>query len=560
MWYSYEQKKYISEVDAQPVTISYFTNAGKGTITINPAEVFPCSVHDIKVIIDILWKSSDTYETAGNIAEYLRNCIQDAKTYRAQFPENHRNAAIITAVNSIIKKYVSNLDKIADAFGLEKETDTAINEMKMEKCEVLCLESENGKGIVKKYVGKQFVKNGFVFQVCQKQKKGSRFIIVPNTGRMLTYYKGTDKQAPAIIEEQTIKILKDSINNGKLYTLQKEFENICNETGVECPQILSCYISQEPETIEENPAPISETEMEQIIKDIDKKYNEFYECQPRAALYSSLVDYGTKVLTIQETIPGFTENQTRRFLRKLTKMRGDYFTSDRECAALASVILDYFKKKEQQTAKPETAKKRRTADRKTEINHIKRDSVRVMVRLKYATNAGEKGDILDAKKDKKNTWTAENKRTGEKFSIFVSTLRNYNAFELVTQQTETEMETAKNDYCVTISKQEKKKNHPPYYLGQQTAQVWKPCTMTKPAENGIIYGIIPAHIATAEQPAPELTQGKIKPFKMQGCINVYRTGKKPATGKIQALKRHKIHPETVRGSPRKIQDGSTAKF
>ena len=39
------------------ITIDYKTECGRGTITINPSKVFPCTVHDTKTIIDILWKS-----------------------------------------------------------------------------------------------------------------------------------------------------------------------------------------------------------------------------------------------------------------------------------------------------------------------------------------------------------------------------------------------------------------------------------------------------------------------------------------------------------------------
>jgi len=344
MWYSYEQKKYIVEVEKEPIKIDYVTESGRGAITMDPARVFPCSVHDIKVIIDTLWKSADPYGIAGNIAEYLRECIQDTKTYRAEFQECPRNARIITELSSLIKKYVSNLDKLADAFGLESVTDQQAETMKMTKCEVLLVEQKNGEYIIKSYPGKQFEKGGLVFQVCQKEKKGARYISVPGTGRMLTYYRGTDKEAPANISEDNINVIKKNIENGRIKQFCAEFAEICNNNGVTFPGVLPCY--NVPETAEPEKVETAEPEnMEQIkavLSAFDDRYDEFYTKYTGGIMYSRLIEYGEKLLTYETIIPGFTKGQTRRFIRSLIRERGDYFTSDREVAALASVIWEIF--------------------------------------------------------------------------------------------------------------------------------------------------------------------------------------------------------------------------
>lgn len=365
MWYSYEQKKYIVEVEKEPIKIDYVTESGRGTITMDPARVFPCSVHDIKVIIDTLWKSADPYGTAGNIAEYLRDCIQDAKTYRAEFQECPRNARIITELSSLIKKYVSNLDKLADAFGLESVTDQQVETMKMVKCEVLLVEQQNGDYIIKSYPGKQFVKNGLVFQVCQKEKKGARYISVPGTGRMLTYYRGTDKEAPANISEDNINVIKKNIENGRIKQFCAEFAEICKNNGVQFPGVLPCY--DLPETTEPENVETAEPEnMEQIktvLSAFDDRYNEFYTKYTGGIMYARLIEYGEKLLTYETVIPGFTKGQTRRFIKELIRARGDYFTSDRECAALASVVWEIFNQQTEpaqttaETAEPITAEK-----------------------------------------------------------------------------------------------------------------------------------------------------------------------------------------------------------
>lgn len=359
MWYSYDQKKYIVEVEKEPVKIDYVTESGRGTITMDPARVFPCTVHDIKLIIDTLWKSADPYGTAGNIAEYLRACIQDTKTYRAQFQECPRNARIITELSSLIKKYVSNLDKLACAFGLESVTDQQVKTMKMAKCEVLLVEQKNGEYIIKSYPGKQFEKSGLVFQVCQKEKKGARYISIPGTGRMLTYYRGTEKEAPANISEDNINVIKKNIENGRIKAFCSEFAEICNNNGVTFPGVLPCYDlpeTAEPETVE-TAEPETVEQIKTVLSAFDDRYNEFYTKYTGGVMYARLIEYGEKLLTYETIIPGFTKGQTRRFLKGLIQARGDYFTSDREVAALASVVWETFNQQTepaQTTAEPAT--------------------------------------------------------------------------------------------------------------------------------------------------------------------------------------------------------------
>lgn len=357
MWYSYDQKKYIVEVEKEPVKIDYVTESGHGTITMDPARVFPCTVHDIKLIIDTLWKSADPYGTAGNIAEYLRACIQDTKTYRAQFQECPRNARIITELSSLIKKYVSNLDKLACAFGLESVTDQQVETMKMAKCEVLLVEQKNGEYIIKSYPGKQFEKSGLVFQVCQKEKKGARYISIPGTGRMLTYYRGTEKEAPANISEDNINVIKKNIENGRIKQFCAEFAEICNNNGIQFPGVLPCYDlpeTAEPETVE-TAEPENMEQIKTVLAAFDDRYNEFYTKYTGGVMYARLIEYGEKLLTYETIIPGFTKGQTRRFIKGLIQVRGDYFTSDREVAALASVVWEIFNQQTepaQTTAEP----------------------------------------------------------------------------------------------------------------------------------------------------------------------------------------------------------------
>lgn len=262
MMYSYELKKYVLETDAQPVKIEYKTGSGRGVITMDPARVLPCTVHDIKTIIDTLWMSADPYGIADQIADYIRACIAEIQNHRSHY-NGPFDAKIRAQLSGMIKKYLSNLDKIADAFGFEKMTDCEVDTMKMKKCEVLCNEvdhtNENGTGrTIKTYSGKTFTKCGIIFQVHQKKKNGARWITLPGTGSAVTSYKGAEKEAPSHIEDRIIDILKSGAENGKLEAVRADFENVCKACGIEPDEMQADIVKP----AENTPAPALDAKSE----------------------------------------------------------------------------------------------------------------------------------------------------------------------------------------------------------------------------------------------------------------------------------------------------------
>ena len=262
MMYSYELKKYVLETDAQPVKIEYQTETGRGVITLNPARVFPCTIHDVKTIIDTLWMSADPYTIGAEIADYIRACVAEIQDHRSHYTGPF-DAKIRAQLSGMIKKYLSNLDKIADAFGLDKMSDCEVETMKMKKCEVLCNEvdhtNENGTGrTIKTYSGKTFTKSGIVFQVHQKKKNGARWITLPGTGSAVTSYSGAEKEAPAHIEDRIIDILKSGAENGKLEAVRADFENVCKACGIEPDEMQADIVKH----AENTPAPALDAKSE----------------------------------------------------------------------------------------------------------------------------------------------------------------------------------------------------------------------------------------------------------------------------------------------------------
>lgn len=471
-----------------PVMIEYRTNSGKGTINFDMVRFFPASVHDVKAVIDILWMAPDTYEKAEIIAEYLRNVIADLQIIRGDHENyNNQDCADASKVNGFIKRYKSNLDKIADTFGLETVADDRAT-VKMSKCEVIMAESMNGKLYAKAYAGKSFEKSGLAWAVF-KFAKGVYRIAMPGTGYYIEEYSGKEKDAPEHITAHLVDRVNalKSKNPGIFEELHKKLCALCEVAEIPAPVLPDCMkentpapaldaetsearpaADQEPQTAEK-PAtasePIQETETSEEIKVVlsayENKYNEFYEVQPAGALYGALVHFGIKYVSCELNIPGKTINETRRFIKGLLKARNDYFSSDRELAALASVINDLYKENTPETCKPSAP-----ADRQ------------------------------------------QKQETGNRPQV---------AERIAAKETRTRA---------------------PYYIitRAERPQVWKPCIMSPLRKYGIIYRDIMGATDRQEPASADRLKAVLRLSKMQGCINIGWTAEKPITGEIQAHK------------------------
>ena len=257
--YSYDEKKYILETESNPFTINYTTGAGCGVITMNPERVFPCTVHDIKTIIDTLWMSADPYTIGAEIADYIRACVAEIQEARAKY-SGPFDAKTRSQLSGLIKKYISNLDKIADAFGFESLTDCEVDTMKMTSCEALVMEPETAgsyKKVIKAYKAKQFTKCGITFRVYQTVKKGARYIQIPGFGRYVVSYHGAEKEAPAHITNEIIKLLCNPEKADQMRALHNEFLELCALCGVE-PEAMPEAMTEKP--AENTPAPALDAE------------------------------------------------------------------------------------------------------------------------------------------------------------------------------------------------------------------------------------------------------------------------------------------------------------
>lgn len=374
-----------------PVMIEYRTNSGKGTINFDMVRFFPCTVHDVKAVIDILWMASDTYEKAEIIAEYLRNVIADLQNLRRDDAYSYEEKQYNTKLTGFIKKYLANLEKIAGAFGLETVKDEKAECAKMHKCEVHTIHAENGKKVIKTFDGKYFVKNGVkykVYKACNRRYE----IIVAGTGISIGYCNKLET-APEFIDEQKERAIANIKKNNGFEKVHADFVALCDAHGITAPELSPVLLNNQEqetthaentpapaldaksETSETRPAadqeartaekpatasePIQETvkpetseEINAFLSAYSAKYNEFYEVQPAGALYGALVKFGIKYLSCELNIPGKTINETRYFIKGILQAYEDYFTSDREIAAFASVINDLYKENTPETCKP----------------------------------------------------------------------------------------------------------------------------------------------------------------------------------------------------------------
>ena len=252
----YEDGKPYSNIDIENggiLEIAYTTETGRGTFKFDLVRFFPATIHDVKVLIDMLWRSPDTYTHARTIADYLNKVIEDLQDLRRENPYNDQDKKDNAKITGYIKRYISNLDKFAQAFGIESVTDCGVQASKMSKCDVVCVEYNNGKKEAKTYSGKQFTKNGLVFEVVQKKKGGARYIIIPGTGASCASYTGAEKEAPEHIDARLLECFENMRNQNpdSFDHMHCDFVKICEENEMDAPALPECWKAPTQETAPE---------------------------------------------------------------------------------------------------------------------------------------------------------------------------------------------------------------------------------------------------------------------------------------------------------------------
>ena len=249
----------------KPVEINYTTNAGRGTIKMDMARVFPATAHDIKTIIDTLWMSADPYEIAGTICDYIKSVVADLQEVRPDEAYTADDKKYNAKITGFIKRYIANLDKIAGAFGLETVADEKAQAQTMKKCEVVCYECHNGQQVALSYSGYSFEKAGYTFQVTKKKYKNLYTVIVPCLGLSCAEYNGTLKEAPEHITENIINMLNRWTIN-EWGPAREKFVKVCADTleyftVPDLPERVKAETEPE-QTAENTPAPALDAKSE----------------------------------------------------------------------------------------------------------------------------------------------------------------------------------------------------------------------------------------------------------------------------------------------------------
>ena len=240
--------------------INYTTATGHGSFRFNMVQFFPATAHNIKVLNDMIRKCPESYEKAQEIAQYLKNVIEDLQAFRTADAYSDRDKKGNAKITGFIKRYISNLDKIAQEFGLESVTDERTESAKMKKCEVVCIHNENGEKVIKTFEGKKFVKNGIEFKVYKMAGVARFCIIVAGTGTAIRDYHGKITDAPEYIDNIMIKGIENLKKNNAFEKFHVDLVTLCEAAEIVAPELSECLKASATETAPEcSTAPQVET-------------------------------------------------------------------------------------------------------------------------------------------------------------------------------------------------------------------------------------------------------------------------------------------------------------
>ena len=259
--------------EIEPLTVEYFTESGRGTLKLNLVMFFPASAHDLKTFIDILNNARDTYGAADQVYTYLHNVIEDLQSFRRADVYTDEDKKGNAKITGFIKKYLANINKIADVFGFDPVADQETESTKMSKARVVVCETMNGKTYAREYDGKQFTKAGSVWHVF-KYAKGVFRVAMPGTGFYVLEYCGKISDAPAFITPDILGKLENvRKNNPRAFLeLTEKANRICNESGIENTALPSYFTPVESVTTEPAPAvEITKTETTETTTDGHKE-------------------------------------------------------------------------------------------------------------------------------------------------------------------------------------------------------------------------------------------------------------------------------------------------
>lgn len=518
----------------EPLMVEYFTERGRGTLKLNLVRFFPANAHDLKTFIDILNMARDTYAAADQVYTYLHNVIEDLKKFRladVYSDEDKKNNAKITG---FIKKYLSNINKIADAFGFESVKDQETESSKMSKTRVVVCETMNGKTYAREYDGKQFRKGGSVWHV-YKYAKGVFRVAMPGTGFYVLEYCGKISEAPAFITPDIFRKLENvRKNNPRAFLeLAEKANNICEGSGVENTSLPDYFAPVETEPAPA-PAPVKSVTTEPApAVDEEKKP------------VKNVIKRDTTILS--GTILIDTSFDVKGDVVDVFKDRYGWTGINRRTGKIALFPASFLRNGEifridAQRPEPTTENISRLLDAGNEEEARKELFALLVVsgeRAMVETNR-KHGEILETSETKEllEKIAKEAEKTASEYFAPVETETTTDRHKAPATVSEPNQETGNRPQIVEQITTKETRNRAPYYIitRAERPQVWEPCTMTKHAKNGIIYAGNCAKTRTGSRQKTERVKRLKTACKILGYTNIPLIDKNPVTGTEQSHK------------------------
>jgi hypothetical protein len=146
---------------------------GKSNISIDMVKFFPATAKDFKTLLTMI----EDRDTAEKIYNFLNAAIEITTAERSRY--NDRETKEKASCTSFIKRYIVNLDILAEQFGFTSVSDAEISKLK--KINIYTRVSENGRAKAEMKSGWTFTKYGMTFTAYKKAPK-QYVILVPSFG------------------------------------------------------------------------------------------------------------------------------------------------------------------------------------------------------------------------------------------------------------------------------------------------------------------------------------------------------------------------------------------
>lgn len=218
--------------------LEFTYNNGRGHVQLNLEMILPCSAADMKRIMSFVDLSTDPYEHAKAVYDYIAGRVAELKEERGKHDENSAaGKEKISKINAEMKKYLSNVAALAKSYGLPELKDDAA-QITMHAATIYAIENKSPEQphevemSIKTYEGWTFEKAGYTFDVYKKSKAYYR-ILVHGTGLACATARNKTA-APAEITPRLLETLTK--NADKIENAKETFNKLMIDAGFMEPE------------------------------------------------------------------------------------------------------------------------------------------------------------------------------------------------------------------------------------------------------------------------------------------------------------------------------------